>query len=47
MAGSSTEAKFDLSVPDLEKMAKQLRRHVIKMIATADRKSTRLNSSHT
>src|SRR4030042_1340971 len=35
MAGSSTKAKFDLSVPDLEKMAKQLRRHVIKMIATA------------
>ena len=35
MAGSSTEAKFDLSVPDLEKMAKQLRRHVITMIATA------------
>src|SRR4030042_569852 len=35
MAGSSTEAKFDLSVPDLEKMAKQLRRHVIEMIATA------------
>ena len=35
MAGSSTEAKFDLSVPDLEKMAKQLRRYVITMIATA------------
>ena len=35
MTGSRTEAKFDLSVPDLEKMAKQLRRHVIKMIATA------------
>jgi len=35
MAGSSTKAKFDLSVPDLEKMAKQLRRHVITMIATA------------
>jgi len=35
MTGSSTEAKFDLSVPDLEQMAKQLRRHVITMIATA------------
>ena len=28
-------AKFDLSVPELERMAKQLRRHVITMIATA------------
>jgi len=35
MTGSRTEAKFDLSTPELEKMAKQLRRHVIKMIATA------------
>jgi transketolase len=29
------DTKFDLSIPDLEKMAKQLRRHVITMIATA------------
>jgi transketolase len=35
MAGSRTEAKFNLSIPELEKMAKQLRRHVITMIATA------------
>jgi len=35
MADSSTKAKLDLSVPDLEKMAKQLRRHVITMIAAA------------
>ena len=35
MADLRTGAKFDLSVPDLEQMAKQLRRHVIKMIATA------------
>ena len=35
MAGSQKEAKFDLSIPELEKMAKQLRRHVIRMIATA------------
>lgn len=35
MAGSRTEAKFNLSTPELEKMAKQLRRHVIQMIATA------------
>jgi len=30
-----TGVKFDLSIPELEKMAKQLRRHVITMIATA------------
>jgi transketolase len=35
MAEPRTGTKFDLSVPDLEKMAKQLRRHVINMIATA------------
>jgi transketolase len=35
MADLRTGAKFDLSVPELEKMAKQLRRHVIQMIATA------------
>jgi transketolase len=35
MTGSRTEAKFNLSTPELEKMAKQLRRHVISMIATA------------
>src|SRR4030043_54756 len=35
MADLRTGAKCDLSVPELEKMAKQLRRHVIKMIATA------------
>jgi len=35
MAEPRTRTKFDLSVPDLEKMAKQLRRHVIQMIATA------------
>ena len=35
MADLRTEAKFDLSVPELEKMAKQLRRHVVTMIATA------------
>src|SRR4030042_2712951 len=35
MADLRTEAKFDLSVPELEKMAKRLRRHVIQMIATA------------
>jgi transketolase len=35
MADLRTGAKFDLSVPELEKMAKQLRRHVITMIATA------------
>ena len=35
MTDLRTEAKFDLSVPDLEQMAKQLRRHVITMIATA------------
>jgi len=35
MADLRTGAKFDLSTPELEKMAKQLRRHVIQMIATA------------
>jgi transketolase len=35
MADSQTKAKFNLSTPELEKMAKQLRRHVITMIATA------------
>jgi transketolase len=35
MADVRTGAKFDLSVPELEKMAKQLRRHVITMTATA------------
>lgn len=35
MAGLSPKTEFDLSVPDLEKVAKQLRRHVIEMIATA------------
>jgi len=35
MADLRTEAKFDLSIPELKKMAKQLRRHVITMIATA------------
>ncbi len=35
MADLRTGAKFDLSVPELRKMAKQLRRHVITMIATA------------
>jgi transketolase len=35
MAGSRTEAKFNLSIPELENMARQLRRHVISMIATA------------
>jgi transketolase len=35
MADLRTGAKFDLSVPELEKKAKQLRRHVIQMIATA------------
>jgi transketolase len=35
MADLRTGAKFDLSIPELEKMAKQLRRHVITMIATA------------
>jgi transketolase len=35
MADLRTGAKLDLSVPELEKMAKQLRRHVITMIATA------------
>jgi len=35
MTEPRTGTKFDLSVPDLENTAKQLRRHVIKMIATA------------
>ena len=35
MADSRAKTRFDLSVPDLEKMAKQLRRHVITMIARA------------
>ncbi|MGA7677048.1 MAG: transketolase [Dehalococcoidia bacterium] len=35
MTDLRTEAKFDLSIPELKKMAKQLRRHVITMIATA------------
>jgi transketolase len=35
MADLRTGAKFDLSVPELEKMARQLRRHVITMTATA------------
>src|SRR4030042_1101282 len=35
MTGSRTEAKLNLSTPELENMAKQLRRHVITMIATA------------
>jgi transketolase len=35
MADSRAKTSFDLSVADLEKMAKQLRRHVITMIARA------------
>jgi len=35
MADSRTKASFDLSIPELEKMARQLRRDVITMIATA------------
>jgi transketolase len=35
MADLHTGARFDLSVAELEKMARQLRRHVITMIATA------------
>jgi transketolase len=35
MTESRTGVKFDLSIPELEKMAKQLRRDVITMIATA------------
>jgi transketolase len=35
MADLRTGAKFDLSIPELEKKAKQLRRHVVTMIATA------------
>ncbi|MCX6010411.1 MAG: transketolase [Chloroflexi bacterium] len=35
MADSRTKASFDLPIPELEKMAKRLRRDVITMIATA------------
>ena len=35
MTEPQTGVRFDLSIPELEKMAKQLRRHVITMIATA------------
>jgi transketolase len=35
MTEPRTGVKLDLSLPELEKMAKQLRRHVITMIATA------------
>jgi len=35
MTEPRTGVKFDLSISELEKMAKQLRRHVITMIATA------------
>jgi transketolase len=35
MADLRAGAKFDLSIPELEKMAKQLRRHVVQMISTA------------
>jgi transketolase len=35
MTEPGTGVKFDLSIPDLEKMARQLRRDVITMIATA------------
>jgi len=35
MTEPRTGVRFDLSIPELEKMAKQLRRHVITMIATA------------
>jgi transketolase len=35
MTEPRTGVKFDLSIPELEKMARQLRRHVITMIATA------------
>jgi len=35
MTKPDTGVKFDLSIPELEKMAKQLRRDVITMIATA------------
>jgi transketolase len=35
MTKSDAETKFNLSIPELEKMAKQLRRDVITMIATA------------
>jgi transketolase len=35
MTEPRTGVKFDLSIPELDKMAKQLRRHVVTMIATA------------
>lgn len=35
MAGADTGVKFNLSIPELESVAKQLRRHVITMIANA------------
>jgi transketolase len=35
MTEPRTGVRFDLPIPELEKMAKQLRRHVITMIATA------------
>jgi transketolase len=35
MTKPDTGVKFDLSIPELEKMARQLRRHIITMIATA------------
>jgi transketolase len=35
MTKPDTGVKFDLSIPELEAMARQLRRHVITMIATA------------
>jgi transketolase len=35
MTEPGTGLNFDLSIPELEKMARQLRRHVITMIATA------------
>jgi transketolase len=35
MADLRAGAKFDLSIPELEKMAKQLRRHVVQMISIA------------
>jgi transketolase len=35
MTKPETKAKLDLSIPELEQKAKQLRRHVITMIATA------------
>src|SRR4030065_195045 len=35
MTEPQTGVRFDLSIPELEKTAKKLRRHVITMIATA------------